>query len=150
MADLVPRREGSEVMTLRDAVDRLFQESVVRPWSYLFPSAGGGRSGMSLDVYEEGNNIMVEASLPGVKPEEVDIRIQGDVLTIKAETKQEKDLSEDKYTYKERSYGMVQRNVPLPVAVNADKAEAKLENGVLKLTLPKTEEAAARQIKIKK
>jgi len=149
MADLVPRRE-SEVMTLRDAVDRLFQESFVRPWTTLFPSSGGGRGAMSVDVYDQDNAVVVEATLPGVKPDEVDVRVQGDMLTIKAETKQEKDISQDKYTYKERSYGLMQRTIPLPAAVDVDKAEAKLENGVLKLTLPKTVEQGARQIKIKK
>lgn len=146
MADIVPRREG-EIVTLRDAIDRLFQESFVRPWTTLFPSVT--RTGMFLDVYDQDDKIMVEATMPGVKPEDIDIRIQGDVLTIKSEVKQEKNISEDRYTYKERSYGAMQRSITLPSAVNADKAEAKLENGVLKLSLPKVEEQRAKSIKVK-
>ncbi|NPV08577.1 MAG: Hsp20/alpha crystallin family protein [Anaerolineae bacterium] len=132
-------------MTLRDAIDRLFEESIVRPWASL---TGMGR-GMSVDVYDQDDHIMVEATLPGVKPEDVDIRVEGNMLTIKAEKKQEKDISEDRYTYRERSYGMMQRSLILPSAVKAEGAEAKMENGELKLSLPKAEEARARRIQVK-
>jgi HSP20 family protein len=132
-------------MTLRDAIDRLFEESFVRPWSGFL----GGSRGMSVDVYDQDDRIMVEASLPGVKPEDVDIRVEGNVLTIKAERKQEKDISEDRYTYKERSYGMMQRTLTLPSAVKPEAAEATMENGELKLSLPKAEEARGRRIQVK-
>lgn len=148
MASIVPRPERSELMTLRDAVDRLFQESFVRPWSFA-SALGTGVRGMEVDLYDEGENLMVEATMPGVKTEDIDIRVQGDVLTISAETKQEKDISEDRYTYKERSYGRIQRSITLPTRVDANKAEARLEDGVLKLTLPKVESEKSRQIKVK-
>jgi HSP20 family protein len=148
MAQLVPRRERGELVSLRDAIDRLFEEAFVRPWSEFFPwSARYGE--MAVDVLDEGDKIVVEASMPGVKPEDVDVRIQGNMLTIKAESKREKEVSEDKYVYKERSYGMMQRSVSLPVEVDADKAEAVLEHGVLRLSLPKVAAEKARQIKVK-
>lgn len=148
MAELVPRRESGELVSLRDAVDRLFRESFVRPWGEFLPSVFGG-GGMAVDVYEEDDHIKVEATMPGVKAEDIDIRVQDDVLTIKAESRREKDISEERYTYRERAYGMMQRQVSLPSAVDVERAEAKLENGVLTLSLPKAEREKARQIKIK-
>lgn len=147
MSAIVPRREGGELVSLRDAIDRMFQESFVRPW-FGIPGTGG-REPMLVDVYDEGDNVVVEASVPGVKAEDVDIRVHGDLLTIKAESKKERDVSEDKYTYKERSYGMVQRSVTLPAEVNADRAEASLDNGILRLTLPKVETQRPKSIKVK-
>jgi len=147
MAQLVPRRESGELLSLREAVNRLFEESFVRPWVSLFPEVE--RPQMAIDVYDTDDAVMVEANLPGVKAEDIDIQIRGDVLTIKAESKREKEVSEDKYTYKERAYGVIERSVRLPVDVDVDAAEAKLENGILKLTLPKVEKEGAKKIKIK-
>jgi len=149
MGELVQRREPGEVVTLRDAVDRLFREAFVRPWGEFWPAAVG-RAGIAVDVYEEDDRVTVEATMPGVKAEDIDVRVQGDVLAIKAERKQERDISEERYTYRERSYGMMERRIPLPTSVDADKAEAKLEQGVLKLTLPKTGRERARRIKVKR
>lgn len=147
MSELVPRGRSGEMVSLRDALDRIFQESFVRPWSSLMPAMGEGA--MAVDVYDQEDRIVVEATVPGVKPEDIDIRIQGDMLTIKAESKQEKEVSEENYSYKERSFGVIQRSLTLPSAVKADEAEAKLEEGVLKLTLPKSEEQRPRSIKVK-
>jgi len=144
MADLVPY-EGREAMTLRDAIDRLFADSFVRPWA--LPSPVEGRA-LAVDVVDEGDHFAVEAALPGVKPEDVEVRVEGNVVTIKAETKRSKETSEEKYSYRERYYGVVQRTFTLPADVSADKAEAKLENGILKLTLPKTERTKAHRIKV--
>lgn len=145
MADLVPR-ENREAMTLRDAIDRLFEESFVRPWAYF---GRGGEQGMALDVYDESDHVTVEAAIPGVKPEDVDVRVEGNVLTIRAETKQSKDVSEDRYTYKECYRGVMQRSISISAEVDAEKAEAKLDNGVLKLTLPKVERERTRHIEVK-
>lgn len=147
MANLTPRREQSEIMSLRDAMDKLFEDSFVRPWS-MFTGAEKGLP-MNIDLYQTDEAVVVEANLPGVQPENIDVRVQGDVLTIKAETKQNKDIAEERFAYKERRYGMIERSVLLPVPVQADKSEAKMENGVLKLTLPKQEEAKVKSIKVK-
>jgi len=91
----------------------------------------------------------VHASIPGVKPEDIDISVTGDVLTIKGETVEEKEEKEGNYHLRERRYGAFQRAVSLPTLVRADKASAEFENGVLKLTLPKVEEVKPKSIKIK-
>ncbi len=148
MADLIRRDPFSDIVSLRDAMDRLFEESFVRRFD-------GGRllgiegQPLALDVYETDENLMVEASLPGINPDEVDISVEGDRLTIKGETKREEEKEEKgKYHFRERRYGAFQRTLSLPVEVNADKAEATFENGVLKLTLPKVEQAKPKHIKL--
>ena len=136
-----------EMVTLRNAMDKLFEDSFVRPTSWIFN--GEGRGSIALDMYQTANDVVVKASLPGFKPEEVDISITGDTLTLNGEHKEEKEIKEEDYFYKERRYGSFSRTVSIPVEVKSEKAEATFENGVLTLTLPKAEEAKPKQIKIK-
>jgi HSP20 family protein len=135
-----------EMMSLRDAMDRLFEDSFVRPWSFR---GDYGVMGLPLDMYQTADDVVVKATLPGVKPEEVDISITGDTLTIKGEHKEEQEVKEEDYIHKERRYGTFSRSVALPVQVKSDKAEAVFENGILTLTLPKAEEVKPKQIKVK-
>ena len=146
MADLIRWEPFREMTTLGDAMDRLFEDSFVRP-SRLWTD--GSRGDLPIDMYQTANDVVVKASLPGFKPEEVDISIAGDTLTIKGEHKEEKEVKEEDYLYKERRYGSFTRSLPIPVQVKSDKAEAVFENGVLTLTLPKAEEIKPKQIKVK-
>lgn len=127
-------------------MDRLFEESFVRP-SRLWPGVEAGD--VPVDVYQTVDDVVVEAALPGIKPEEVDITITGDTLTIKGEHKEEQAVKEEDYFYRERRYGAFSRSVAIPAKVKSDKAEAVFENGVLTLRLPKAEEIKPKQIKIK-
>lgn len=142
-----------DMMTLRDAMDRLLQESFV--WPTGAPS--GRRSGMPLDVEENDNSYVVYASLPGIRPEDVQITIQGDTLTIRGETRddqeqpkspQEQGQPQRNYIMRERRYSSYYRAITLPGMVDADKADAHFEHGELRLTLPKAEQAKPKQIKI--
>lgn len=135
-----------EMMSLRNAMDRLFEDSFIRPWRF-WPDLERGE--LPLDMYQTANDVVVKAALPGVKPEEVDISITGDTLTIKGEHKEEQEIKQEDYFYKEHRYGGFSRSVTIPVQVQSDKAEATFENGVLTLTLPKAEEAKPKQIKVK-
>ena len=135
-----------DLMTLRQAMDKLFEESVIHPSSSFSFAVGGGN--IPVDGYQTADAVMVKAAIPGVKPEEVDISITGDQLTIKAEKKEEKEVKGKDYLRKENYYGMVTRSVTLPVEVNTDKAEASFDNGVLNLKLPKAETAKPKTIKI--
>ena len=135
-----------ELMSLREAMDRLFEESVIRPRAALAPFFGAG--GLALDVYETEEALVVTADMPGVKPEDLDISITGDVLTIKGEAKSESEVKRESYHRQERRYGAYSRSVALPTPVNADKAEAKFKDGVLTLTIPKAEEAKPKVIKV--
>ena len=133
-----------EMMSLRDAMDRLFEESFVRPSRLL---GDVGRE-LPVDVYQTDNDVVVKATLPGTKPEEVDISITGDILTIRGEHKEEQEMKEENYLRRERRYGTFSRSIRIPIPIQSDKAEAVFENGVLTLTLPKAEEAKPKQIKV--
>jgi len=147
MADLVRWEPFEELISLRDAMNRLFEESFVRPWgSWLTPFT---RETLALDMYETDDEIVVKASLPGVKPEDVDVTISGNVLTIKGETKAEEKVEKANYIRQERRYGAFSRSVTLPTDVDVDKATAEFENGVLTLTLPKAEAVKPKVIKVK-
>jgi HSP20 family protein len=136
----------SELMSLRQAMDKLFEDSVVRP------SRGLGALGEvpvpALDVYQTPNEMVVKATLPGLKPEDVTIDITGERLTIKGETKAEQDIKKEDYLYQERRYGAFSRSVILPTGLKTDKCEATMEDGVLTLSIPKAEQVKPKAIKI--
>ena len=146
MTDLVRWEPFGGLRSLRQAMDRLFEDSFVRP-SRLWPELVGEEP--ALDVYQTDKDIVVKASLPGIKPEEVDISVTGDMLTIKGEHKEAEEEKKADYFRKERRYGAFRRSMTLPVVVKAEKADAAFENGVLTVTLPKTEESKPKQIKVK-
>lgn len=147
MADVIRWEPFREMMSLRDAMDRLFEDSFVRPSRVLWPQAGRGE--LPVDMYQTANDLVIKAAVPGLKPEEVDISITGDTLTIKGEHKEEKEAKEQDYFCRECRYGAFSRSLTIPIPVKTDKAEATFENGVLTITLPKAEEVKPKQIKVK-
>ncbi len=146
MNNLIRWQPMSDLVSLRDAMDRLFEDSVVsfRNWPATLAVAEP-----TLDVYETGNDVVVKAALPGLKPEDVEITLTGDVLTIAGETKEESEQKDKNYIRRERRYGSFSRTVTLPDGLTTDKAEAKFENGVLTLTIPKSEEVKPKKIQVK-
>lgn len=135
-----------EMVSLRDVMGHLMSESFLRPW----PSPGmffGGEA-PPLDMHETDSEVVVEATLPGVKPEEVDVQVTGNVLTIKGERKEQEEKKEASYIYQEQRFGSFCRSVTLPTEVVVDKAKAEFEDGVLTLTLPKSETVKSKTIKI--
>ena len=104
--------------------------------------------GPSVDVVENDNNFQIVAELPGIKMEDVNISLTDNVLTLKGEKKNEVSEEKRNYCRIERSYGRFQRSFSLPSSVDSDKVQANLDNGVLTITLPKSEKAKAREIKI--
>jgi HSP20 family protein len=103
----------------------------------------------SLDVAETKNDLVVKAEVPGMDAKNIDISISDGVLTIKGEKKEEREEKEADYHLVERSYGAFTRSIRLPAEVHGDKINATYKNGVLKITLPKSEEAKKKEIKIK-
>lgn len=147
MTNLVRWEPFRDLISLREAMDRLFEESFVRPWGgWMRP---GEAQAPAIDMYETGNAVVVKATLPGVKPDDLDIHITGDTLTIRGEVKREEETREANYIRRERYYGSFARSLPLPTRVVADDAEAVFEHGILTLTLPKAEEVKPRPIKVK-
>jgi HSP20 family protein len=107
-------------------------------------------STLAVDVFETEGEVVVKMPVAGIKPDDLDISITGDTVTVRGETKSEEEDNDQKrnYYYKEVRYGSFARSVTLPAPVQSDKAEAKTEDGVLTLTLPKAEEAKPKTIKV--
>jgi HSP20 family protein len=114
----------------------------------LLEAQQGGGDVFPIDLYEEDDAVHVEAQLPGVKPEDVDITIQGNALSIHAERHERHERREGRYYRRESSFGSFYRSVALPTTVDPQGAEARFEDGVLKVALPKSEEARPRRIMV--
>ena len=130
---------------IRSTMDRLFDEGFSRPWRFL-PSEY--EATFPVEVSETDDAVEVKASMPGVQPEQVDITVANDVLTIKAEHRAETEEKKREFYRREIRYGAFHRALTLPVSVDADKAEARFENGMLHLRLPKAESLRPKQIKV--
>ncbi|MBN1400988.1 MAG: Hsp20/alpha crystallin family protein [Anaerolineae bacterium] len=136
-----------EMMSLRRAMNRLFDEGFTRslretPWRETDLS-------LALDMYEEDDHLVVTADLPGVKPEDVDISVQSNMLTIKGEFGDREEKERDSVYFQERRYGAFSRTVSLPSNVNPEEIDATCEDGVLRLEIPIKEEAKPKRITVK-
>jgi HSP20 family protein len=149
MSNLIRWEPAREMMTLREAMDRLFDDAFTRPLGFGGNGNGSAWSAPAVDMYQTDNEVVVKASLPGIKAEEVQINVTGDVLTIKGETSQKDETQEKAYHIREQRWGMFERSIGLPTPVVADKARADFENGIVTITLPKAEEAKPKSITIK-
>ena len=139
MADIMKWPEIPTFGSLQREMDRLFDDFFRR----------GGLMRPSVDVVETDDTVVVKAELPGMEPKDVDISVSGDKLTIKGERKVEKEEKGKTFYRMERCYGSFCRTIELPASVEADKAKADYKNGVLEITLPKTEQVKAKKIPIK-
>ena len=146
MSKLTRWEPAREMMTLREAMDRLFDDAFTRPlsvrdgWTMVSPA---------IDMYQTDNEVVVKASIPGLKAEDVQINVSGDVLTLKGEVKQEEERKDKAWHIREHRFGSFERSIALPTDVKSDKAEAMFENGILTITLPKADEVKPRTINIK-
>ncbi len=145
MSNLIRWEPAHEMMTLREAMDRLFDDAFTRPLSL----ASNTWSVPAVDMFQTDNEVIVKAGLPGIKAEEVQINVTGEVLTIKGEVKQKEEAKEKAYHIREQRWGAFERALVLPTEVVADKAKADFENGILTITLPKAEEVKPKSITIK-
>jgi HSP20 family protein len=133
-----------ELMSLRSAMDRLFEDSFVRPFGGSYDQLGT----LPLDVTSTKDALLVEAAMPGIKPEDVDITLENGTLTIRGENREERKEGEGENLVREIRRSSVYRSVSLPSGLEADKATASFEHGMLKLTIPKAEQVKPRQIRI--
>jgi HSP20 family protein len=147
MSNLTRWEPEREMMTLREAMDRLFDEAFTR--SFSLSREAKTWSSPAIDMYQTDNEVVVKASLPGIKADEVQINISSDVLTIKGETKQEEEKKDRSWHIREHRWGAFERSVRLPTGVNSDQAQADFENGILTITLPKSEKVKPKTITVK-
>jgi HSP20 family protein len=147
MANITRFDPLNEMVSLRSAMDRLFEDSFVNPLSWRTIS-GGDTLTPALDVHETSDALVVTAALPGIRAEDVDITMTGQTLTLRGEFKADEQVKQDQYLYRERRFGAFNRTVQLPVRVQGDQANAQFVDGILTLTIPKAEEVKPRQIRI--
>lgn len=136
---------------LQERMNRMFDES----FRGIAPGPGaeedwalGGSWAPAVDIYEQEGNIVLKAEVPGVDPKDVGILVENNVLTLRGERKFDEDVKKESYHRVERSYGTFTRSFTLPNVVDVDKIKAEHKDGVLRVTLPKKEEAKPRQIQI--
>lgn len=134
-----------EMASLRDAFDRFFEEAPLRRGEWLTAT----RAVPPVDMYEVNGNIELDVALPGVALDEVEVNIVGTTLTVKGEHKKDETIREEDYYRHEVFSGAFTRTVELPTYVNTDKVEARLEDGLLKIVVPKMAEAQPRRIEVK-
>jgi len=132
------------MMSLRDAMERMFEDGMLRP-----PVPFGWREeSLAVDMYETDDNVVVKTAVPGVKADDIDVSVTGDTLSIRAETKQEEEVNEENYMRRERRYGSYCRQITLPGGIRTDQAQADYTDGVLTLTFPKVEEVKPKSIRV--
>ena len=148
MTNLTRWEPAREMMTLREAMDRLFDDAFTRPFS-LSREGGSNWSSPAIDMYQTDDEVVMKAALPGIKPEEVQINVTGDVLTIRGETKNEEEKQDKSWQIREHRWGAFERSVRLPTNVIADQAKAEFDNGILTISLPKSEEVKPRTIRVR-
>lgn len=145
MVTLTRWNPAREMMALRNMMDRVFEEGVESPamrWSEATEWP------LALDVVENKEGYMVQASLPGVNPDEIEIVVNDNVLTIKGQVKKDEPAEGVRYHVRERRYGTYSRSLTLPQLVNTDAVDANYHNGILSLFIPKAEEAKPKRIAI--
>ena len=145
MSNLTRWEPVREMMTLREAMDRLFDDAFTRPVNLR----DGGWTSPAVDMYQTDNEVVVRAALPGFKADEVQINVTGDVITLRGEMKHEEEKKERAWHIREHRWGSFERSIALPTEVTADKAVADFENGILTITLPKAEEVKPKTITVK-
>ena len=135
-----------DVVTLREAMDRLFEDSFIRPntWTGL----PAGQIAVPVDLWETPEAYHLRADLPGLTAEDIDINVTADTVAIAGELKGQTDVSGEGYLRQERRHGKFQRAFTLPTQLESSKVEATFDNGVLTLVMPKAESVRPRQIKI--
>ncbi|MBI5347709.1 MAG: Hsp20/alpha crystallin family protein [Chloroflexi bacterium] len=142
MTTLTRFTPAHDILTIRDLMERMFDETLAP-----VNDSANVEGRLTVDAYTTQNEIVVQAALPGVKPEEVEITVENDTLKISAELP--KRLEDVDYAFVERPHGRFSRTLMLNVPVESDKAEAHFDNGLLTLTLPKAESVKPKMIKVK-
>ncbi len=150
----VVKTERPRYLTPFEEMERWFEDFWRRPFSLLTPSAWPERAGEfetvipTVDIYEQGNELVLKADMPGMEKKDIDISISDNFLTVSGERRKEEKVEKENYFRYERSHGSFYRRFELPTEIDADKIKAHLENGILEVRLPKSEEAKSKSKKV--
>ena len=150
---MATRYPAAAVFSVRDAVDRLFNETFTPGLSQSVWSAGtnGARAELPLDVYATNSEVVILAAIPGISPDQLEITVEKNTVTMSGEIKnvvKSEEAKDASWYLHELPRGAFRRSLTLPIEVDSAKAEARFENGMLRLTLPKAEAAKPRQIRV--
>ena len=151
---VTPWRPFTDIARWDRDMDRMMEDFFgrrARSWwpENWFPRHASEVRAPALDVFEDKDDVVVKAELPGMDKENIEVNLTDTTLTIKGEKKKEEEVKEENYYRSERSYGSFVRSVELPKSVYSDKVKASFKNGILEVRAPKTEEAKAKEIKVK-
>jgi HSP20 family protein len=135
-----------DMITVRDAMDRWIQQSISGTGQLL---SSMRPESIPMDVIERDDSFEVRAAVPGVKPDDLEVTVQGERLTLRAEARAADEQRNENYLMREHRYGLMQRSITLPSPVSSENAEARIEHGVLILKLPKLQGAAAKRISVR-
>jgi HSP20 family protein len=136
-----------DVISLQDRMNRLFeqtQERSIQDREGTFASTWVP----AVDIYETPDSVVLQAELPGLRKDDIDIQVRDNILTLRGERRSEKEVTQENYLRVERAYGGFQRAFTLPAPVQADKIRAVFKDGVLEVNVPKAEEAKPKQIRV--
>jgi len=136
----------TDFVSLRDAMDRLFEDSFIRPTTYSGLAAG--QIAVPVDLWETSDAYHLRADLPGMTPGTIDINVTADTVSFAGETKAQTDVTSDGWMRQERRVGKFQRAFTLPLQIDPNKVQASFEHGVLDLVLPKADQVKPRSIKV--
>ncbi|MDA8169550.1 MAG: Hsp20/alpha crystallin family protein [Nitrospiraceae bacterium] len=145
--ELAPWRAPFEISPFRE-MERMFEQVMGRRRFWPFAEPEEMPELPSVDVYEEGDDVVLKAELPGMAKDDIDVNITDHMLTISGEKKKEEKVEKKDYFRLERSFGSFSRSFTLPTDVQADRSKAKFKDGVLEIKIPKTEEAKKKKQKI--
>ena len=155
----VAKKKPSEIVSRVEDIEHWMERFMDDMWRRPFPSLLGRDRWLpirplsirmpSIDVYEEKDSVVVKAELPGMTKEDIEVNLTGEHLTIKGEKKEDKEVKEDDYYRRERSYGSFMRTVTLPCEVKSEEIKASFKDGVLEIQMPKTEDAKKKSVSVK-
>ena len=148
MTELIRRSKEQESGGLRSELDRFFADTFMR--GLPFAGSQGERGYPAIDIYSDENKFVLVADLPGYSSDDVEINVTSNQITLSGKTKSETEKQEDTFYWKERYSGSFSRSFELPIPVQSGKVEASFEDGVLKVEMPKADDARPRTVKIKK
>jgi HSP20 family protein len=137
-----------ELLSLRQAMDRLFEDSYVRPGSWGNGNGSTDALALPLDVSTTNDELVIEAALPGVRPEDVDVTVEDGTLTIRGQMNTERSENQGDFLVREIRRGVFSRSLSLPTGLEPDKAQATFKDGMLTLRVPRAEQVKPRQIRI--
>lgn len=136
----------SDFVSLREAMDRLFEDSVIKPT--MWTGLAAGQIAVPVDLWESNDAYHLRADLPGLAPDDIDINVTSESVAISGETKAQQDVTSEGWLRQERRVGKFQRAFTLPVQIDPDKVQATFTNGVLELVVPKADQVKPRTIKV--